>query len=163
MLLETIADAKAAVSWGEGKKNGKNSPWVCFWMGPNWVCPWVLVHSYNLLELNFKTVLRPASAWDRFWRDFLEVWGVPKQTSLNFSSDGFRMEISTFWATSKKFRPPSGNFRPNSPELPRSSSRSGSSEEAGRKIVLSLTLINTSWAKTVHGGNDRIVLCKRDP
>ena len=28
-----------------------------------------------------KTVLRQASAWDRFWRDFLEVWGVPKQTS----------------------------------------------------------------------------------
>ena len=39
-------------------------------------------------------------------------------------------------ATSKKFRPPSGNFRPNPPELPRSPSRSGSSEEAGRKIVL---------------------------
>ena len=39
-------------------------------------------------------------------------------------------------ATSKNFRPPSGNFRPNPPELPRSPSRSGSSEEAGRKIVL---------------------------
>ena len=39
-------------------------------------------------------------------------------------------------ATSKKFRPPSGNFRPNPPELPRSPSRSGSSQEAGRKIVL---------------------------
>ena len=39
-------------------------------------------------------------------------------------------------ATSKKFMPPSGNFRPNPPELPRSPSRSGSSEEAGRKIVL---------------------------
>ena len=31
--------------------------------------------------LSNKTVLRQASAWDRFWRDFLEVWGVPKQTS----------------------------------------------------------------------------------
>ena len=39
-------------------------------------------------------------------------------------------------ATSKKSRPPSGNFRPNPPELPRSPSRSGSSQEAGRKIVL---------------------------
>ena len=39
-------------------------------------------------------------------------------------------------ATSKKLRPPSGNFRPNPPELPRSPSMSGSSEEAGRKIVL---------------------------
>ena len=28
-----------------------------------------------------KAVLRQASAWNRFWRDFLEVWGVPTQTS----------------------------------------------------------------------------------
>ena len=34
-------------------------------------------------------------------------------------------------ATSKKFRPPSGNFRPNPPELPRSPSRSFSSRETG--------------------------------
>ena len=39
-------------------------------------------------------------------------------------------------ATSKKSRPPSGNFRRNPPELPRSPSRSFSSREAGRKTVL---------------------------
>ena len=39
-------------------------------------------------------------------------------------------------ATSKKSRPPSENFRPNPPELPRSPSRSFSSHEAGWKIIL---------------------------
>ena len=39
-------------------------------------------------------------------------------------------------ATSKKSRPPSGNFRPNPPELPRSPSRSFSSHKAGWKILL---------------------------
>ena len=29
-----------------------------------------------------KTMLRQASTWNCFWRDFLEVWGVPKQTSF---------------------------------------------------------------------------------
>ena len=38
-------------------------------------------------------------------------------------------------ATSKKSRPPSGNFRPNPPELPRSLSRSFSSHEAGWKNI----------------------------
>ena len=28
-----------------------------------------------------KTVPGPASPWNRFWRDFLEVWGVPRRTS----------------------------------------------------------------------------------
>ena len=39
-------------------------------------------------------------------------------------------------ATSKKFRPPSGNFRPNPPELPRSPSRSFSSRETGWRTLL---------------------------
>ena len=39
-------------------------------------------------------------------------------------------------ATSKKSGPPSGNFRQNPPELPRSPSRSFSSHEAGRKAIL---------------------------
>ena len=42
MLLATIADWKTAASWGEGKKNCKNSPRARFWMGPNWVGPWAL-------------------------------------------------------------------------------------------------------------------------
>ena len=41
-------------------------------------------------------------------------------------------------ATSKKFRPPSGNFRPNPPELPRSPSGSFSSHKTGWKILLFL-------------------------
>ena len=54
--------------------------------------------SYSLISaetaLN-KTMLGQASAWNRFWRDFLEVWGVRRQTSLKFASKGFHMEIST--------------------------------------------------------------------
>ena len=42
-----------------------------------------------------KTVRGQASTWNRFWRDFLEVWGVPRQTSKKSASEGFRMEIST--------------------------------------------------------------------
>ena len=44
-------------------------------------------------------------------------------------------------ATCKKSRPPSGNFRPNPPELPRSPSRSFSSHKAGWKILL----LGTIW------------------
>ena len=47
-------------------------------------------------------------------------------------------------ATSKKSRPPSGNFRPNPPELPRSPSRSFSSHETGWKIVLPLAMSKDS-------------------
>ena len=39
-------------------------------------------------------------------------------------------------ATSKKSRAPSGNFRPNPPELPRSPSRSFSRHETGWRILL---------------------------
>ena len=46
------------------------------------------------------------------------------------------MEISTPWQLLRSLAPPSGDFRPNPPKLPRSPSRSGSSQEAGRKIVL---------------------------
>ena len=53
--------------------------------------------------------------------------------------------------TSKKFRPPSGNFRPNPPELPRSPSRSDSSQEAGRKIVLIVMV----WKATKEYLNQR--------
>ena len=49
-------------------------------------------------------------------------------------------------ATSKKFRPPSGNFRPNPPELPRSPSMSFSSREAGWRTVLNL-LTTGRWGK----------------
>ena len=44
-------------------------------------------------------------------------------------------------ATSKKFRPPSGNFRQNPPELPRSPSTNFSSREAGWKIILDKSLL----------------------
>ena len=45
--------------------------------------------------LKFKTVLGQASTWNRFWRDFLEAWGVPRQTSKKFAPEGFCVEIST--------------------------------------------------------------------
>ena len=82
-----------------------------------------------------KTVLRQASAWDRFWRDFLElqVWGGSEANFLELCFGRFLYGNFHTKAASKKFRPPSGNFRPNPPELPRSPSRSGSSEEAGGK------------------------------
>ena len=83
-----------------------------------------------------KTVLRQASAWDRFWRDFLEVWGGSEANFLELCFGWLPYGNFHTKATSKKFRPPSGNFRPNPPELPRSPSRSGSSQEAGRTIVL---------------------------
>ena len=78
------------------------------------------------IVLVFKTVLGQASTWKRFWRDFLEIWGVTKQT---FASEGLRMEISTPRLLLR--RPTSGNFGPNFPELPKSPSRSFSSREAG--------------------------------
>ena len=39
--------------------------------------------------LQLRKVLGQASAWNRFWRDFLEVWGVPKQTSQKFVAEEF--------------------------------------------------------------------------
>ena len=57
-------------------------------------------HSETTLPCNsiaafHKTVLGQASAWNRFWRDLLEVWGVPRQTSWKSASEGLRVEIST--------------------------------------------------------------------
>ena len=66
----------------------------------------------------------------------IEVWGG---SEANFLEVCFgRIPCGNFHTktTSKKSRPPSGNFLPNPPELPRSPSRSFSSREAGRKIVL---------------------------
>ena len=82
-----------------------------------------------------KTVLWQASAWDRFWRDFLEVWGGSEANFLELCFGSFPYGNFHTKATSKKFSPPSGDFRPNPPKLPRSPSRSGSSQEAGRKIL----------------------------
>ena len=75
-------------------------------------------------------------------------------------------------ATSKS-RPPSGNFRPNPPELPRSPSRSFSSREAGRKIVLFKVILAAIWRRVsgfalqtprfigvIAGRNERVA-CKR--
>ena len=64
-----------------------------------------------------KTVLRQASAWNRFWRDFLEVWRVPSKPLRTFCFG--RIPCGTFHtkATSKKSRPPSGNFRSNPTEF----------------------------------------------
>ena len=45
MFLTTIVDGKTAASWGEGKENRRNSPWVRLLMGPNWVGSWALVES----------------------------------------------------------------------------------------------------------------------
>ena len=53
-------------------------------------------------------------------------------------------------ATSKKFRPPSGNFRPNPPELPRSPSMSFSSRKAGWRNVLKGAQRETSNPQTVE-------------
>ena len=38
MVLETTDDGKRAASWGEGKKNCRNSPWV-----PECAFGWVLI------------------------------------------------------------------------------------------------------------------------
>ena len=83
-----------------------------------------------------KTVLRQASAWNRFWRDFLEVWGGSEANFLELCFGRFPYGNFHTKATSKKFGPPSGNFRPNPPELPRSPSMSFSSREAGWRTVL---------------------------
>ena len=47
MFLSTVAEGQAKASWGEGKKNCKHSPWVCFWVGPHWVGPLALVDKRN--------------------------------------------------------------------------------------------------------------------
>ena len=69
---------------------------------------------------NTKTVLGQASAWDRFWRDFLEVWAVPKQTSKKFASEAFRLEIST----SRQLLRSLGPLPETSARTPRSSDKS---------------------------------------
>ena len=83
-----------------------------------------------------KTVLGPASPWNRFWRDFLEVWGGSEANFLEVCFGRIPSGNLHTKAASKKSRPPSGNFCPNPPELPRSPSRSFSSHEAGWKIIL---------------------------
>ena len=60
-------------------------------------------------------------------------------------------------ATSKKFRPPSGNFRPNPPELPRRPSRSFSSRGTGWRTLLTLRQGKraqrlTFWVRRPRGG-----------
>ena len=51
-------------------------------------------------------------------------------------------------ATSKKFRPPSGNFRLKPSELPRSPSMSFSSREAGWRTVLFLNYFHYDFGQT---------------
>ena len=66
-------------------------------------------------KTNHKAALGPASPWNRFWTDFLEVWGG---SEANFLEVCFgRIPSGNFHtkATSKKSGPPSGNFRPNPP------------------------------------------------
>ena len=82
-----------------------------------------------------KTVLGPASAWNRFRRDFLEVLGASEANFLEVCFGRIPHGNSRTKATSKKSVPPSGNFRPNPPELPRSPSRHFSSHEAGWKTL----------------------------
>ena len=55
-------------------------------------------------------------------------------------------------ATSKKSRPPSGNFRQNPPETPRSPSRSFSRREAGWKIVSKRDRIEVLLSEGPKGG-----------
>ena len=59
-----------------------------------------------------KTLPGPASPWNRFWRDFLEVRAVPRQEVCfgRIPSGNFHAK-----ATSEKSGPPSGNFRQNPP------------------------------------------------
>ena len=79
----------------------------------------------------FKTVIGQASAWNRFWRDFLKVWGVPKQTSKKFASEGFRMEISS----PRQLLRSLGSLPKTSARTPRNLQEL-SSHEAGWKILL---------------------------
>ena len=62
-----------------------------------------------------QTVLGQVSAWNRFWRDFLEVWGLGQLGSKLLRSLLRKDSVWKFHmqATSKKSRPPSGNFCPN--------------------------------------------------
>ena len=68
-----------------------------------------------------KTVLGPASPWNRFWRDFLEVWGVGG-SEANFLEVcfGFHLEISTRRHHLRSLGP----FRKLPPEPPRTSDMS---------------------------------------
>ena len=122
---------------------------------PRWLRHWSgLGHAQLLPQRDpplgplFKTVLGPASPWNRFWRDFLEVGSEANFLEVCFGripSGNFRTK-----ATSKKSRPPSGNSRPNPPPLlPRSPSRSFSSHEAGWKIILLFF-----WDEINNGGED---------
>ena len=102
-------------------------------------------------------MLRQASAWNRFWTDFLEVWGVPKQTSKKLASEGFRVEISTPRQLLRSLGPlPETSARTPS-KLPRSPSRSFSSREAGWKIVLFLRFCRLRSTLTSQG---KLSFCK---
>ena len=63
-----------------------------------------------------KTVLGQASAWNRFWRDFLEVWGGSEANFLEVCFGTIPYGDFHTKATSKKSGPPSGKFRPTSPQ-----------------------------------------------
>ena len=96
--------------------------------------------------LGFPQVLRQACAWNRFWRDFLKVWGVPKQTSYKFASEGFRVEMSTPRQLLRSLGPLPETSARTTQELPRSPSKNFSSREAGREIVIFQTRKGTPCA-----------------
>ena len=85
------------------------------------------------------------SAWNRFGRDFLEVLEGSEADFLEVCFG--RIPYGNFHtkATSKKSGPPSGNFCLNPPELPRSPSRSFSSDEAGWKTLLTFRAQNHNF------------------
>ena len=112
-----------------------------------------------------KTVLRQASSLEPLLKGLLRSLGGSEANFLELCFGWFPFGNFHTKATSKKFRPPSGNFRPNPPELPRSPSRSSSSEEAGRKIVLmsgysrSMFRKNFCNANTIFRANFALQTC----
>ena len=77
------------IPYGGEKTHKQNSPKIPGQSRENFVyvfCSLCVFFSFPIYArlfafVNTKTVPGQASAWNRFWGDFLEVWGVQRQTS----------------------------------------------------------------------------------
>ena len=65
-----------------------------FWLQLSWSVSSVIV-MFVPCDHHLRSCIL-ASVWNRLWKDYLEVWGVPTQTSYEiFASEGFCVETST--------------------------------------------------------------------